>query len=441
MEKEILNSLEYNPNLKRKEKIRGSFDIDYQVIDDDQGSNEVVTITEPEDILIIGTGLVTDNISNFLELEKRLNILDEKVYKELKYVDTFIPKEYIQDIKDIKEELGLIPGPINIDDYIYGLDHLEDPRGALIVELWENYHEDINGNLKAELYGDIHEIKNEINHFKDYMKLFIIENIKVDNHIELDYEKSNFLDLLKQQEKLFGIESRNIIKNNIEVQEMFINSFIENKDNLDTLKEIKYSNKLRFEKNKFRNYSIEESNKITEIKSIQLESLITELENNIDRESFKDKNEINSIINVRGETIENSIPYLHKMNLLVKLGVDNDNQEKHKIKNTIRNIFSINNKEKLMNELLVEEEVFQKSALDTIHYISFYDDLYNNSADVFLNQSTKALKQMIEDKKNKTREFYNIEESESYFRELKIKNVLGKDDGRQTYKEIKRLIK
>ena len=27
---------------------------------------------------------------------------------------------------------------------------------------------------------------------------------------------------------------------------------------------------------------------------------------------------------------------------------------------------------------------------------------------------------MIEDKKNKTREFYNIEESESYFRELKF---------------------
>lgn len=439
MDKEELNSLEYNPKLIKQEKIRGGYDKETIVVDGDQGENEEIKITEPSDNLVIGDGLLYSNIKEVYDLEEKVKELEKNLYNELKYIKTEVPPEYSDEVKKIKDELGLVSGPLDVDDYIYGLDHLDNPQAALLVELWENFHEDVEGNLKAELFGDVHEISNEIKHFKDYIKNFLITKLDTENKLNEDDE--DYLSQILQLEKLLGINNKNLFKNKIEVDNLYRNSFIENKENFNDMKEIKYKNESIFQKNKFMNYSIYESNSITEIKLLQLNSLVDDITSSLERETYEDDNEVKRILEVRGESPENSMPYLHKMNLLVKLGVDNDNQEKHKIKNTIRNVFSISNKEKLMNELLVEEEVFQKTALDTIHYINFYDDLYGDSADIFLNQSTKALKKMIQDKKEKTREFFNIEESESYLRELKIKNILEKDDGRQTYQKIKELIK
>lgn len=439
MDKEQLNSLEYNPKLSKQEKIRGGYDKESIIVDGDQGDNEEIKITEPNDSLEIGDGLLHQNIKEVYDLEEKVKELEKSLYNELKYVKTEVPPEYSDEVKKIKDELGLVSGPLDIDDYMYGLDHLDNPKAALLVELWENFHEDVEGNLKAELFGDVHEINNELKHFKDYIKNFLITKLDTENKLNEDDE--DYLSQILQLEKMLGINNRNLFKNKMEVDNLYRNSFIENKENFNDMKEIKYKNESIFQKNKFMNYSIYESNSITEIKLLQLNSLVDDITSSLERETYQDDNEVKRILEVRGESPENSMPYLHKMNLLVKLGVDNDNQEKHKIKNTIRNVFSISNKEKLMNELLVEEEVFQKTALDTIHYINFYDDLYGDSADIFLNQSTKALKKMIQDKKEKTREFFNIEESESYLRELKIKNILEKDDGRQTYQKIKELIK
>lgn len=439
MDKEQLNSLEYNPKLSKQEKIRGGYDKEPIIVDGDQGDNEEIKITEPNDSLEIGDGLLHQNIKEVYDLEEKVKELEKSLYNELKYVKTEVPPEYSDEVKKIKDELGLVSGPLDIDCYVYGLDHLDNPKAALLVELWENFHEDVEGNLKAELFGDVHEINNEIKHFKDYIKNFLITKLDTENKLNEDDE--DYLSQILQLEKMLGINNRNLFKNKMEVDNLYRNSFIENKENFNDMKEIKYKNESIFQKNKFMNYSIYESNSITEIKLLQLNSLVDDITSSLERETYQDDNEVKRILEVRGESPENSMPYLHKMNLLVKLGVDNDNQEKHKIKNTIRNVFSISNKEKLMNELLVEEEVFQKTALDTIHYINFYDDLYGDSADIFLNQSTKALKKMIQDKKEKTREFFNIEESESYLRELKIKNILEKDDGRQTYQKIKELIK
>lgn len=439
MDKEKLNSLEYNPKLIKKDKIRGGYDKEELIIDGDQGENEEIKVTEPNDNLEIGDGLLHQNIKEVYDLDEKVKELEKKLYNELKYIKTDIPPEYVDEVKNIKDDLGLVSGPLDIDDYIYGLDNLDNPKAALLVELWENFHEDVEGNLKAELFGDIHEISNELIHFKDYIKNFLTD--KIDPEKTLNPDDEDYLSNILQLEKMLGINNRNLFKNKMEVENLYRKSFLENKENFNDIKDIKYKNEFIFQKNKFMNYSIYENNSITEIKLLQLNSLVDEITSSLERETYDDDIEVKRILEVRGESPENSMPYLHKMKLLVKLGVDNDNQEKHKIKNTIRNVFSISNKEKLMNELLVEEEVFQKTALDIIHYVNFYDDLYGDSADIFLNQSTKALKKMIQDKKEKTREFFNIEESESYLRELKIKNILEKDDGRQTYQKIKELIK
>lgn len=433
-EKNNKNNLEYNPTFKRKEKLRGSFS---SVTDDvDTGANDQLLITEEETENEIGNGLITNNIENILILESKLKDIRDNLYRELMDIKTEIPTDYIEIVLDIKDKLGLVGKDLTIDDYIYGLDNLKDPSAALLVELWENYHEDINGNLKAELFGDVHELLNDITHTKDFISNFLINKL----HSELSFNSEDFLKEMKLKEKeakkIYDEKEKNYSLSKLNE----IKAMIDNPKDIEKAKERKYNQEVAFQKNKFLFYGLEESNDILENKIIQLDSVISTIENNLEKNSYENPFQITRLLYSRNEEPEKSIPYLHKMNLLVKLGVDNDNEEKHQIKNTIRNIYTIDNKSKIMNELLVETEVFEKVSLDVSHYLNFYQDKTNDDGDIFLNNITKSLTKLILDKKNKTKDFYNIEKSDLELREAKIDNVLEKDDSRQTYIYINELL-
>lgn len=427
----MANQLEYNPELRRKDKLRGSYEKD-ATVDLDGGQNDELKITEnilkPE----IGEGLLTENIESYFKLKEKIDLLWDKTYTQLIGVKTPVPIEFEDKISEIKKENNLIDNGFSIDDYIWGLDNLKNPSGALLVELWENYHEDVQGSLTAELFADIHEMKNELAHTEVYIQKFLIDKM----NIEMPINEKDFLNVFLQEEKKLALKNKSLKKEEVYLKDSYIYSMLNNQKDISGKREDMYNKQLVLDKNKFLNYGLIENNSILETKLIQLDSLTDIIIDNIDKDTFENYSEIQHMMNIRDENSQNSIPYLHKMNLLVKLNVDNENIKKHNIKNTIRNIYSIDNKEKLMNELLVDGEVFDKISLDVSHYVDFYNESMDSSADIFLNQATKSLISVVEGKKEKTKDFFTMEEGESYFRKLKLDNVLEKDDARQTYKQV-----
>ena len=430
------NELEYRPKLDLPERIKSGFVTDSD--DGDSGENEIVKVPIPEKEIEIGDGLVTDSIIEFEIIKDKFENLLEKTRNELKDTYVEVPFDLIDELNDAKDLIGLPPGEnISVNDYEQALNNLDNPGGAYIVELWEDFQEDVNGSIKAELFGDIVELNKETKHTEDFLQSFIGKLLLEEN---IDFTKENWNENVLKKEKEHKEKREKIIEYKNEAEQEQLNAFLFDAERIVEGRQGVYNiTKFEKESNQIQN-DLTESVETLNTKTSFLTNIYSNIENNLERESFtSSENILKPMIEISDDEsdFKNS---LTKMNAMLKLSVDKQNKEKHNVKNNLRNLYSVNKREKLMDELLVDSEVYRKISLGLTHSLNYFDDSMGNEMDVLLNSLAMGLQETLNEKNNKTLAYYSDTMGESKLRKLKIENALEKDTGRQGFQFLTQVL-
>lgn len=420
-----ISPLEYRPNLDvSSSKVIGGF------LKSDTEIEEY--IPSASDDKEVGTGLLTDEIENFKDIQKTINQTIDNLRLELKDL-VVLPEDsfYLKSLNESKESLGLQGnGQISIGDYEYALNHINNPSGAYIVELWEEVQESEQGNLKAELFGDLVELSIEYSHLEKYIQRFINKAL-FDVALDMNEEgwEQTLLKAEQTQKKLMDElkERETIAKKDLMEASLF------NSDGILSAKDNAYQ--IRGYKTQVMNtdLSIRNAYQTIQMKNMETEIIVSEIVSNLDRKTFNDKSNLLLPLSSITKTKEDMQKALTSSTVMLKLAVDSENNKKNTIKNELRNTYSVSNRDVLLDDYELDERLFNQFVADLEHRFSFFNGNQNSDTTLYLNKVTKGMAELYELKETRAQEYFSLNQEAANLRRAKIENVFDKDDARQSF--------
>lgn len=418
---EKLSPLEYRPSLEvPTEKLVGGF----------SPADLPLFLPEADPDREIGDGLLTEKVEDFLSLKETLEKLLDRLRLELKNENIIVDVRYQEELSKAKALLGLTGETIVLADYEFALNSPENPYCALIIELWENKQEDVDGNLKAELYGDAYELFLEMNHLEDYIQRFIAK--------KLTGSKSNFKDKewakgLLEAEKVFGQTKQAILEKEKETNEALVEAMIFKPETITDVTHIRLENE-RFETLiKSQSKDLQETYETLNTKLVETEHLLNTLFGGLERKTYEDQNQVLLDLTYLANTPEESNQLLTNASVMLKFSVDLQNEEKHHLKNQLRNTYSLEKRKKLLDTYEADCLIYDECTLDLQTRLNFYDSNQEVNTTRFLNQLTCLMKQNKQDKEMLSQEYFALNLQSAKLREQKIANIYAKDDARQSF--------
>lgn len=429
---EQTNALEYKPLFQRTKKDKSSW-ASNEVFD----SNEEDLLTsDEEDGVGIGSGLITNIVTVFDEFKTSVEDRIKKLEKELKDETFLIEDKFLIDVKKAKEALGLSGDELTFADYKEALKNSDTPAGDFLIELIEDQTEDINGSMKLELYPDYVENLAELELIERYMQKILLSNLSKDQTLLQgdDWQKE-----LLAIEKEWGKKKAAATEAYQTSYEDYKQAILHNPQLIGNKRGTVHEKELA--RNQFDTQVSQIAEAIVLVKS-KIEDTANTLylaDENLERTPFEDGQEVldSLLVIATGEKEWNES--LTNLSLMLKLSVDVSNKEKHHIKTSLRNTYTVKNQEKVINELSVHGKVFQEKTVPIAHKLSGYQKEQPETMTLLLNQVAVGLAENERQKKQKTKEVFTTMKASSSLRTAKIKQALQKDDARQGYHLMKEI--
>lgn len=429
-----INRLEYRPDFtSEREEIRSGY---VPSIEDDFDLETKIPEKEKE----VGDGVLTDNITNLVVIEGKVLDLIDKLKEDLKDFTIEVEgSDYFDDLSLSKKELGLDDnGSISILDYEEALENVDVPAGAFIVEIFEESVEDIHGSLKAELFGDLLEISKEIDHTFNYIDSLVGKSLLGE---AIDYSDEDWQEQLLEAEKRQKKYRESVQKEQREAEEDYKHAMLFDQDALIPAKQRKLDN-YRFKKDTtYQTNSLKDVNKTLRLKNNELGYLTNEIEDNLERKAIKDEGSIWTSITDMTKDEKDAKTALTNARVMLKFSVDSKNNQKHMMKNRLRNLYSTKQREKILNELDSSNEAFQEGVTDIESRLVHLEKEQDESLETLLDGVADGLAFFSKERNDKMKEFYNISLAESGLREEKLDNIFNKDNSRQSYQLSEKLEK
>ena len=417
LEKYLSNPLEYRPNFQKEERERVAWELKQSELDE----TLVPAHKDPDGP---GEGLVTQVIGSFLDSKERLKEKIRLMERELHSTEvavSHIDKPYIE---KAKSELGLSSGPLTILDYKKALNDYSN-AGTYLVDYIEKWSEGINGDLNWELYPDLIEVEQELSLIESYIGKLIYPLI------EFNYDGEDRLEKLKQKEKEWG-ETYNKANNTHYLQkESYKEALLFNPELILAHRGKLHEIEKIYDEKRFEFSQIENSLIVVNEKTNNSEYVMNHIDYLLGNE--EDLNVVSDdFTKLADDNLEEKANYEH-MQTLLHLTLDLENEDKGKLKNTLRTVYSLPTQNKLLDELSGQQDVYRKDTLPLLHYMRGYQGNVKEESSGLFSKLTRGMSANDKKRQDNMHQFFTTSQATSSLRRRKLSQVEEKELSRKGY--------
>lgn len=423
------NTLEYRPSFERPERLATNW-----VKDNKRAENDIPK-QEAHD-QEAGSGIATELVKEQKDLKSSI---EEKLKTlEKKYKDTVLDYDgrYSEDVLRAKVALGLSGDNLTIEDYKKALENQNTTAGHFLVEIIEDYIEGLQGNIGLESYAEYFQLKQEMLLLDKYVEKILLSALEVPS---FDFNEEVWEASLLEKELQWYEKNQSILDVKRKADNAHLASYLYYPEKMEQTKGQRFDSKKAARKSTNR---LAQANEAVEVLMTKLDGaglLFQRIEKEEARTPYKDTEKILSGLLESADTAEKWKENLTNFGLMLTLSVDAQNNEKRHLKNTLRQTYSMDNREALLNELSVYNEVYQNSLLDTIQALDIHNEESKGAIAVLLEQIVEGMDETHKNKKAKTKELNTLLQAASLLQRKQITAMTKKDDARQGYHLLEKI--
>lgn len=374
-----------------------------------------------------------------IDILEQIKSLQTKYEDYLKNIDATIPTNLQDTVRDAAERLGYSLEGNRIPFLVYrDILQLEDSLDKLTVtDAFESYHNDVNGDLRSELYLELMEMKIDWLDFMDFiMKGYFTQIVGLED-LPTEFKKDDpaIAKILREEEALGEAYLTARVQSYKDLKDMT------NAYGLDDTKY--YDSKAKHQSSEYITKRLErrvntkaETIALIEPKIVRTQSTADTFETLLAFRPYEDSVEeiVSNVLRQysSGQSMQNG---LRNIQALIKLSVDGKIDSLRALKANAKSVSNRLNKSKIAQSLTAGAHL-RNTSYDQIHALmSGFDAPPDNLAfDIFARHIVDGVEQADQIYMNQAQDFYKIHALDSDLRRGKIDNLIDKDSAREIYK-------
>jgi hypothetical protein len=431
-----------------RDKINYRPDINYNKPKQSSGELSVDTDSQQAGELEVADAPIALSIwDTAIDILDNLKTLDQELSNKLQNESAKIPMNHIDSVKEYAKKFGHdISDNVPFSLYKATFSYPGSRESAIIQDIYEDYHSDIEGLLNAELYADVLEMRNDwldmIEFIKKGLFLQVVPIEKLPSSIS--NEDKNLDEIYEAEEEMLDSYHRAVKesrKNGDKYQELLITNF-ESDEYYQSLKNYEDSkrNKKTIEK-KINSFS--EIGELVESKSISTLKAIKLITRTIDFQPYKE-NEQEILYHILKQYTgkEALTKGLQKISAIIKLSVDHKKANVNESKESLRGIAGRSMKSKINNSLVNGVHLRNEVSMDVHDLLDYFDGVPSSEGfDVVANHIATGLKQANSVYLDQSSDFYKAHTMDAELRRKKLMSLIDKDASRQVHRLLKDVVK
>lgn len=415
------------------------------VIDSSYGSS--VDTASQESLEEIGDTSIMSLWEDVVDVIQKVDSVESNLSEKLKTFKAPVSSFYQEAIQKAAEELGYQGITDNIPFSLYRetFSLPPSPETALIQDAFEEYASDVNGQLNAELYADIAEIKNDWKDMLEFIKKGLFAQLVSIDEVPSDLSTSDSaLEVIQEKEALMRDQYAQVLKVRKLNEQIFMqlstveygsDRYFQSVKDLDDIKR----EQVNLEKKLFTKTEVVD---LIERKASDTDDNVELIENSIDFDPYKEeKYEVLYGLLKQFNSKESMQRGIRKMQAILKLSVDRRKIDTNDVKDNLRGIAGSKTKRRinktLVNGIHLKNEVFGE-VYDIMNHLDGVPD--NENFDVMANYLSEGIAHAEELYKAQASDFYKIHAMDSQLRSDKLVGLIEKDTARSTYKLMDKVI-
>lgn len=401
------------------------------------------TVSQNELEQVIETSII-QVWEDILDTTEQIKKLETVLIPKIKDIVVPIPSELLESVKVAAEQIGYVGSittHIPFELYQKTFEKYGDsPAATIIRDIYEEYMSDISGNLNAEIYTDLMEIREDWNHIHDFTKKALLAQFipyhELPNIISID---DPIIDRIRNEEKKLVDEYIQLLKLqriNEQIYEGLSGQYT-SKVYLQAVNELDKTKQsvMDIEKKMFTRTEIVD---LIARKASDVTDNLHLIQNSIDFDPYKsEKYEVLYTLLKQFDNKSAMIRGLSKVQALLKLSLDDKKSGTNRTKQDLRGIAGSKTKQRinrtLINGVHVRNGIFREvfsimNSLDGIPKIGNFEILANHISEG-VQQAEGMYQQQLSD-------FYKIHAMDTELRMDRMASLIDKDAARGTYKML-----
>ncbi|MES9681836.1 hypothetical protein ABWK22_02725 [Gottfriedia acidiceleris] len=421
--------IEYRPRVKYEPNKPFTVNLPTEEIIEEEQEDEV-----NEDGSYIPEEKPAEQYDQFVSTLELIGEMIDYIEEEIADLNIPLSEEEISKLQEVGFDIN--DGSINLDIYKQSFEDSEAPANSLIQDIVTSYAEDVEGNLKLELYEDLIELQQTIVEGYFLFKETVLKNY-LDGDIPAVPEKNEEFtkqidEAVKKQNEWLGQVANNYQTN----EEKYYESL---RTEYGTPEFFKISDEYMKAKRPY-DIAIREEKTLSEMGAlvngllIGSEDCSERIKSGLVLGSEIDGEEVMKVLENQASTKEQLAGLMKLTQLSLKLQLNQQIQDKKQYRDVLKNINNLSRKKRAHDELLMAFELRNKM------YLNMYDSLQNLESpskapgvESFLNQMAGGLSLVQGQYDSFLQDVYSMYMSEYEVRKEKIDKTLDKENARAGY--------
>lgn len=372
-------------------------------------------------------GAVTYIIEQVLTYEELLKESKRRILDIIGNKSVAIPKR----LSDFSSAYG-VGETMTASDYerLFGLKG--DGVAEALTQAWETYAEDVDGDLAMEYLEDVLEMEQNLEQSYRLLDEAVLPYFGVERTAT-----GEFLDELKKAEAERERSMQALMEEREKSKEKMRKHVI-NHDVLEqaVLKDASRALRRRAGKMLEQESLIEETMEMVSAKLGQEYRTLVRLNTNLEDTRLSSQSYVDSFVPmVESEHELQSL--VSKGKGVLKLSVDKQIDEKHKLKAMTRNHLSLEKRERVQRTYLDETEVSKEWVSDW-RFVMLEQDTSDDAVDEFFDAMAIGMEEAERRRRQRAEDLYQMQVQEARLRKEKIDVVSWKETAREGYRQMKR---
>lgn len=366
-------------------------------------------------------------IEQVLEYEALLKETKKKLLEANRDVRIAIPEA----LTAYAEEKGIVD-VVTVKDYVGLLEGKIDAISSALIQVWEQYAEDVYGSLEMEYLEDVVEMEKNL----AQMKRFISEGLLLFYGQEWQ-EDDGFMNSIKEAE----LRRDQAVSKTKEEHDEIKKQIRDNVINQEILEEAILKDKtlpLRRQARKYEEEDMVISDSIDIINGKMREEsrMLTRINTNLNESKEEMETALDRFL-LSMESEEELRKNVERAKGILRLSVDAYIEEKESDKKLIRNHLSLEKRERVQRRYLDSLDIEKEWGMEW-KFLMLEQEGTDEETDRLLNAMTKGMSKNREETNKSVESLYQMQTAESKVRRKKIDLVLEKEDARKGYNNMKR---
>ena len=366
-------------------------------------------------------------IEQVLEYEALLKETKKKLLEANRDVRIAIPEA----LTAYAEEKGIVD-VVTVKDYVGLLEGKIDAISSALIQVWEQYAEDVYGSLEMEYLEDVVEMEKNL----AQMKRFISEGLLLFYGQEWQ-EDDGFMNSIKEAE----LRRDQAVSKTREEHDEIKKQIRDNVINQEILEEAILKDKTLPLRRQARRYEeedmvISDSIDIINGKMREESRMLTRINTNLNESKEEMETGLDRFL-LSMESEEELRKNVERAKGILRLSVDAYIEEKESDKKLIRNHLSLEKRERVQRRYLDSLDIEKEWGMEW-KFLMLEQEGTDEETDRLLNAMTKGMSKNKEETNKSVESLYQMQTAESKVRRKKIDLVLEKEDARKGYNNMKR---